>query len=75
MAGNPHLSPGAGTMALFRVGDLAALSAYPGIPWTTVRATTRGRRAPPRKSPCTDRGRPEFMRISVDITGHQLGYR
>jgi hypothetical protein len=77
MADNPHLSrsAGAGTMALYRTADLAALLAYPGIDWTAVRATARGRRAPLPGAPPRPDQRAEFAQISAGITGHQLGHR
>lgn len=77
MADNPHRSrrAGAGTVALYRTGDLAAVLSHPGIDWPAVRATPRGGRAPLPTEPCSKEIAAELKRISAGITWHQLGHR
>ncbi len=77
-ADNPWLSKraGAGTVPLYRHGDLVALLAYPGIDWDRVRATPPGRRSLlSRIGVCRDVGRAALDRLSRGLLYHHLGHR
>ncbi len=77
-ADNPWLSKraGAGTVPLYRHGDLVALLAYPGFDWDRVRATPPGRRSPlSRLGVCGDVGRAALDRLSRGLVYHHLGHR